>query len=215
MAQQLPLPDPKRIKESSPEHKVLGAGAILWRIHETTGRHAAAWNAFRHAGPTSARFDPHLELSGKDRWSLQKRGVLYASVKVASAAFAEAFQDTQVIAVQGERRRRLAGFRLAAELRLLDLTGSWPLMAGGNQAINSGSRRRARQWSRIIYEVFPRLDGLYYPSSLNGKWRCVALFERAAGALPKSPELNRALDDEALLRIVLRAARDSGYTLGR
>jgi hypothetical protein len=95
---------------------------------------------------------------------LQDRAILYGGLRVYTC-FAEAFQDTRTI----ERSRNspwLAGFELARNVPLLDLTGTWPTKAGASMAINSGRRDRARGWSQRVYEDYPTIEGLYYPSSM-------------------------------------------------
>jgi len=80
------------------------------------------------------------------------------------------------------------------DVGLLDLTGPWPTRAGASQALSSGPRSRAREWSRRIYEDYPMIEGLYYPSSMHGaRYAAVALYERAESSLPPRPSFHRAL----------------------
>lgn len=123
---------------------------------------------------------------------------------------AEVFQQTRVI----DRRSRepwLAAFRLARPVWLLDLTGSWPTRAGASMALSSGTRARARRWSRAIYDAFETVDGLYYPSSMDGNRPAVAFYERSRDALPGAPTFHRPLADPALLVPLQRVAADFGY----
>ncbi len=126
--------------------------------------------------------------------------------------FAEVFQETRVI----DRRRNapwLVAFDLGRPLELLDLTDSWPTRAGASMAINSGPRPKARRWSQRIYEAYPTIEGLSYPSSMDGNRPAVALYERALDALPARPVFHRALADPALSVAVIRAARRFGYAV--
>ena len=107
----------------------------------------------------------------------------------------------------------LAGFELRRQITLLDLTGTWPTRAGASMAISSGPRPRAQRWSRVIYEAYPDVEGLLYPSSMHANRPAVALYERAGGALPHTPVFHRPLDDPALLPVLARVARDLGYGL--
>lgn len=50
------------------------------------------------------------------------------------------------------------------------------------------------------------IDGLYYPSSMDGNHPAMALYERALGALPARPLFDRALADPALNSAVVKAA---------
>ena len=80
-------------------------------------------------------------------------------------------------------------------------------------AINSGRRDRARAWSRRIYEDYTQIDGLYYPSSMDSNRPAVALYERAANTFPIRPIFHRALADEGLSRVVLKAALLFNYAV--
>ena len=185
--------------------RVLLAGTLVWRIYPRGGPHATGWRQFRHWGPSaSARFDHHPEPPG-----VHARGILYAGLRI-HTCFAEVFQETRTI----ERSRNepwLAGFELAQDVSLLDLTGRWPTRAGASMAVNSGRRDRARAWSRRIYEDYPTIDGLHYPSSMDGNQPTVALYERARNALPLRPVFHRALADPALNRAVVKAAVSYDY----
>lgn len=180
---------------------------MLWRIYGRAGTHASGWSSFRSFGPVDARFDHHLPPERE-----QARAIYYAAREPATCV-AEV--------CQAERRIErfvdapwLVGFRLAGDLRLLDLTGRWPTRAGASMAIHSGSRFRARAWSRAIYEAFPEVQGLLYCSSMDSNRHAVALYERARSAMPPRSELHRALSDPDLEPFLRDAARAFGYALG-
>ena len=80
-------------------------------------------------------------------------------------------------------------------------------------AVSSGPRPRAQRWSRAIYEAYSAAQGLYYPSSMHGNHPSVALYERAAPAVPSTPIFHRPLIDPALLPVLSRVAKDLGYGL--
>ena len=79
--------------------------------------------------------------------------------------------------------------------------------------ISSGSRPMAQIWSRTIYEAYPEIEGIYYGSSTHANRPCVALYERAAEALPERPLFNRSLGDPTWLEALRKAASDLGYLL--
>ena len=96
------------------------------------------WQEFRDYGPTSARFDHHLEPA-----RVQDRAILYASTQ-APTCNVEVFQETRLI----DRTRNepwLVDFEVEREVSLLDLTSSWVTRAGASGAIDSGPRPRARR----------------------------------------------------------------------
>lgn len=183
-----------------PDVKVLSPGTIIWRIYFRSGAHPIAWNRFRHWGPVAtARFDHHSVPARQ-----QARGTAYGALRVYTC-FAEVFQDTRTIE-RSRKRPWLVGFELIRPVSLLDLTGTWPTQAGASIAISSGRRDRARAWSVRIYEDYPTIEGLYYPSSMDGNQPSVALYERAHDATPARPLFHRALADPALTGAVVRAA---------
>lgn len=195
-----------------PDIRTVPRGTRLWRIYFQGGEHPTGWSAFRYFGPTNSRFDHHLSSAvgpGAGAGMAPDRGILYAATE-GSVPFAEVFQEDRVI----DRRRNgpwLVAFDLAAPVALLDLAGDWPTRAGASAAINSGQRPRARRWSQRIYEAYPMIAGLWYPSSMGGNRPAIALYERAARAMPGRPVFHRALADPALTAIVLRAAARFGY----
>jgi len=194
------------MKKVSPDVRSLPAGTALWRLYFRGGRHPAFWNTFRAFGPTRGRFDHQVPPS-----KVQVRRILYAAEE-GPTCLAEVFQDTRVID-RAAHDPWLAGFELAEPLDLLDLTGSWPTRAGASMAVSSGPRPRAQRWSRAVYEAYPDIQGLYYPSSMHGNRPSIALYERAVSAVPSIPIFHRPLIDPALLPVLSRVAKDLGYSL--
>jgi hypothetical protein len=178
----------------------------MFRVYFVGGAYPGPWNGFRYYGPLRGRFDHHLQPA-----RLQDRGILYLA-RHPRTCLAEVFQVRRRIDVVTSQPI-LVGVRPARDLRLLDLTGLWPTRAGASMALNSGPRPRAQRWARAIYEAFPGLEGLLYGSSMAGNAACLALFERAADALPGNPELHRPLSDPTLEHLLLRAADSLGYEL--
>ncbi|MGH2779834.1 MAG: RES family NAD+ phosphorylase [Thermoleophilaceae bacterium] len=177
------------------------SGSLVARVYARGGRYPSRWNDFRYAGPIgSARFDHHVPG--------EQRGVLYGAASMATCV-AEVFQGTRVIDRVADDRC-LTAFRTTRAVRLLDLTGDWPTRAGASQAIASGPRNRAQAWARAIYEAYPALEGLWYPSSMHGGHPAVVLSERAADALPADPELDVPLTHPGSLPDLTRAANALG-----
>jgi hypothetical protein len=199
-------PSVDRLAAIPPQWRVLPAGTLLFRVYFRSGPHPAAWNAFRHFGPATGRFDHH-----EPPPRAQRRGILYAAAQVLTS-LAEVFQARRTINVHtGEPW--LAGFRLARDVRLLDLAGVWPTRAGASMALTSGPRPRARRWSRAFYDAYAEAEGLWYGSSMHAGAPSVALYERAQTALPASPAFHRALADSTLLAVLENAALELGYGL--
>jgi hypothetical protein len=187
------------------ETRRLSAGTELWRVYFRGGDHPSPWCAFREFGPAGGRFDHHEPPPRP-----QGRRILYAA-DTALAALAEVFQDARLV----DRHARspwLVAFRLAADLDLLNLTGTWPERAGC-ASIGSGPPAGARAWSRALHEAFPAIHGLYYVSSTHASAASVALYERAEHAVRPPPTFHRPLADPALRTALKNAARTLGYGL--
>lgn len=202
-------PTPEELATLGPDIQILPAGSTIWRIYFMGGSHPTSWGQFRAWGPTESRFDHHLPPA-----SLQSREILYGAIgpKGALTALAEVFQDTRTVD-RTFNNPFLASFDTTKDLRLLDLTRTWPTKAGASTAISSGQRARARRWSQAFYTAFPDVDGLLYGSSMNANQPCVALYERAATAMPASPSTNRMLIDPNLLTSLKNGCADLNYNL--
>ncbi|MGH3144380.1 MAG: RES family NAD+ phosphorylase, partial [Rubrobacter sp.] len=188
----------------------LPAGTRLYRIYFRGSRHPGGWNRFRDFGPLpSARFDHHVEPP-----RVQERAILYAAVREDAVAtcVAEALQEGRLVDTR-LRDPQLAAFSLIEDVPLLSLKGRWPTRAEASANINSGPRPRCRRWSSAIYEAYPDISGLLYASSMNANRPAVALYERAARSLPRTPDFNRPLSDAALLLPLERIASGLGYEL--
>lgn len=197
-----PPPPPAALAAIAPDIRHLPAGARVWRVYFRGGAHPGRWNRLRAFGPTTARFDHHLSNPVGEPWE-QTRAIQYLALD-GITPLAEVFQDTRIID-RGARSPWLVAYELAEEVALLDLTGTYPTRAGASMLIHCGSRQRARAWSRAFYEAYPQVQGLYYASCMHKGSPSVALYERAAGAVPAHPAFHRALSDKAL-RLTLRNA---------
>jgi hypothetical protein len=202
-------PTAARLREvgaSTEDRVAVTTDTILWRVHGTAGAQLSGWAGLRHYGPVaSCRYDPHPPPPS----AAQAEGVLYLAI-TPQTALAEAFQLRRLVDRHTEAPH-LVGLRLSRPVHLLDLSRTWPTRAGASQAINSGPRDRSRAWARAIRAAFPDLDGLWYPSSMDGGGLCAALWTPAADALPRTPVLSRALSDPALADRVAGAAARLGY----
>jgi len=189
----------------------IASGTLLWRVYRAGGPHPTPWNELRHYGPApTGRFD-HQQPPPHDD---PARGILYVSVGALGAlgALAEAFQDTRTID-RGRQAPWLVGFQLDGDLPALDLTRLWPTRAGASQAISSGRHATAQAWSRAIYRAYPEVEALLYRSSMAGGALNLALYERAASRLPRSPAVHLPLTHPGLTLPLSRVAAKLGYGL--
>jgi hypothetical protein len=187
--------------------RVLPAGHLIGRIHSQAGQHPTSWDTFRSFGPTHSRFDhqpppPKVHarrsvLYGVPRWAGPRR----MAMPVLRTCVAECFRERGVVELSRDTPYFVL-FQLARPLRLLDFSDNdWVSRAGGNAAISSGLRLTSQAWARAIYRHYTgpdAVDGIFYACSTIPAARSVALWERAASAVPKRPVLHRPLADPAL-----------------
>jgi hypothetical protein len=203
----LPAPPPvERLRAIGADLVAVAQHTDLVRVHDTVGEHVVGWNRLRHFGPlTRCRFDPH-----EPPPHLQSAGVSYLSLDLPTA-LAERFQETRVV-----NRRwggpQLSVFRPTRTIRLLDLTGDWPLRAGASHAINTGRRDTCRAWARTIVAAWPDLEGLWHTSSMSAK-PLVTLFKAAADVFPDHPLLSEPLSHPGLASWLAEACLRIGYLL--
>ena len=184
-------------------------------MYFTGGAHPARWDGFRSYGPANGRFDHHLPgRNGAPR--VQDRAALYCATSTITC-IAEVFQKTRRVdrAIDAPW---LVIFEIQRELRFLDLRGAFPKRIGASMAINTGSRVRAREWARSLYDAYDDMHGLLYSSSMyassmHANQPAIVMNERARGAMAEHPSFNRALADDTLLDPLKHAAADLGYSL--
>lgn len=157
-------------------------------------------------GKTRSRFsDPRTGRKAESRY-----GVLYvgSSLKV---CFLEAVLRDRRDGIGADldmaeselRSRNYASIRAEQPLTLIDLTGDNLIRMGIPTDVARDSRQGlARKWSLAFHEHPRSVDGIYYPSRLNGGLN-IAVFERSVAklgeisALPliSTPGLAACLDD--------------------
>lgn len=186
-------------------------GSTVFRIFRAGGQHPGAWNALRYFGPTAARFDHH-QLNTQGHPHEQKRGVMYLAggSEAIPTCLAEVFQASRTIDTHSGAPV-LCGFKLAADIKLLDLSGPFATRLGASTAIHSGPRPRAWRWAQCLYEAYPHIQGILYGSSMYANAPAIALFERAQAAIPARPVFHRQLADPALWQVIVATARKIGY----
>ncbi len=210
------LPEPgsvENLRQLKPKIVTVAAGAEVSRIFFADTNYPTAWDSFRFFGPTTCRFDHHLSDKNGNSYT-QDRGIMYlATGKLAAqTCLAEVFQEKRTI----DRQSRLpvyAGFALADNIRLLDLTGAFATAIGSSTAIHSGPRSRTRRWAQQLYRAYPQIDGILYCSSMNGNAPSIALFERAQQAIPSQNILHRELRDNAMASVISMTAQTINYAV--
>ncbi len=204
-------PDLERLQSTPPQVITLGPDRPLYRIYTRGGAYPTLWNTFRHYGPLS-RFDHHW-VDGQCLPQPQERGILYAATDIPTAV-AECFQRNQRRVNRTRNQPWVAAFSLEREVKLLDLTDAFCLRVGGSMKLVSGPFLYAQAWSRGFYQVYPELDGLFYPSSLTNR-PIMALYERAnpQGLFAQRIQFHRALADPLLHKALQVMVEEIGYGL--
>ena len=205
-------PGASALVEITPTLVTLPAGSALARVYYTSSAHPLAWNQFRSFGPLNFRWDHHLPTVAAE--PREPGGAVYYAAANAVTCLAEVFQATRRID-RVYQAPWLVIFNTLRALSLLDLTGDCAPRMGASMAIHSGSRVRARGWTRDLYEAFADAEGLVCASSMHGDAPAFALNERALRAtlFPPHPEFHRALADDVLLDPLKHAAQALGYAL--
>jgi len=205
-------PDLDRLHALEPAVITLPAGTELHRVYLRGSSHPTRWNALRYFGPTSGRVDHH-QADDEGRAQIQERGITYVAADILTC-LADVFQGALRTIGRTRRSPWLVSFPLAADVRLLDLTGTFALRAGDSMKLMSGSVLYAQNWARGFYDVYTDIHGLYYPCSTTNR-PAVALNERvdALVVFPRTPTFRRALSDPLLLTPLRNAARELNYGL--
>lgn len=203
------FPDPPskaQLQAIGEDMTILPAGTKLWRVYFRGGPHPTTWNNFRKYGPTNSRFDHHTHPK-----RVQQRAIIYLA-EDGPTCIAEVFQDTRTI----DRRMNdpwIVRFETIRDVQLLNLTNWWPTKAGASMAINSGSKAKARKWSKAIYSAYPHVEGLLYGSAMHANYPAVAFYDRAETAMPVTPAFNRSLVDPCMITVLSNTAVKLNYIL--
>jgi len=197
---------PSELRIDDQDVNVLPVGSMLWRIHSTAGDYPQPWNRLRFYGPTASRFDPHPPPPGMH----EDYGVAYTA-RDPYTPFAEVYQRTRVINPQAGAPY-LTAWRTNRVLRLLDLTGNWPVANGASHVLNTGRHDFCREWARAIHDHPARVDGLLHTSAMTGR-PAVTLFTPAQDSFPSESVFSRALRDDAVLPLLVAVARRVNYRL--
>lgn len=154
-------------------------GSIYGRIYRQTFSNPLGY------GKNPSRFsDPRRRIAD------HRFGVLYlgSSLKV---CFLEAVLRDDRDGVVGDHlmdeaeldTRSYAEIEIQAPLRLIDLTDDGPVRMGiPSDVIRSSKQELARRWSEAIHGHSAKVDGILYPSRLNGETN-LAIYDRAVSKL--------------------------------
>lgn len=223
MSEFLPPPDLSLFPAMKDEYlHVIDSSVWMGRIYFAAGSYPTTWSEFRTFGPTSSRFDHHPDPPEVH----PDHGVMYVAPALVDArgrtmsalqtALLECFRDAGVVDAVADDPYFVL-FQPTRPLKLLDLADSdWVTVAGGNAAISSGPRYRSREWARAIYSHYQAadaVDGVLYTTSNRPASRSVALWERAADALPNRPRFNEDLRHLGLRSSIEAFAHEVGLGL--
>jgi hypothetical protein len=216
VAQRCP-PPPSTLPPFENSDVLVSSDLMVARVYSAGGTHPSSWNGFRYFGPVlGMRFDHHTAPRRQHR----SYGIAYAAtnwhptgpVDPLPCAIAETSRGFVI-----DRRTDEPWLTLWSPdrpLHLLLLSDSnWVARAHGNAALTSGSTAIAQHWSRRIWRQMSDIDGLCWSSSPYPNRRSIALFERAAHALPSRPSLHVPLTHPGLTPALERISVELAYPL--
>jgi hypothetical protein len=179
----LRLPAARRPPPADPPHPrffPVKADLPLVRVYNPASRYRPRELTFRYWGPV-ARFDHH-QFPVEDPNHDPDRGIWYSCHEDLACAIVEVCTTLGVVEIDVWRIARPSVQR---DLQLLDLRAAGASAAGCDPSIATNpSRGWTCEWSRYFYEdsAFDGIDGLLYEGQFS-HGNCVALYERAEGAL--------------------------------
>lgn len=179
--------------------------APLVRVIRTQGDYLVPWNDLRRYGPLAGmRWEPHPPPAQAH----SKIGVSYQAADLATA-LAEVWQSTRIIDTATQAPTAFI-WTPTRPLRLLDVTGTWPLRMGAAAALTAAPRPVCCAWARQIRASLPYLDGLHAHSTMTGA-STVALF--TAEAFPAAPDAVIPLDSDLGVALSELIAEHIGYAV--
>ena len=178
------LPPTPAFASVAPQIKVIPAGTKFGRI-------------YRKAFPDPLGFgkNPSRFSDPRRRVADSRFGVLYLGTSLKVCFLETVLRDDrdgivgQVEIAESELDdRRYADIQSREPLQLLDLTGDGPVRMGiPSDVARSRGQTLARKWSVAFHDHPRSLDGIFYPSRLNGE-NNLAIYDRAVAKLQLASE---------------------------
>lgn len=190
---------PAGFETSSLHLHVVAPGSVFGRIY------LARYPDPLGFGKTPSRFSDPRRRKADNRF-----GVLYLGDTV-KVCFLEAVLRDQRDGLIGDlpiaeselHERQYAQIEVVEPLKMVDLRDDGPIKMGVPTDVAKSSRQSlAREWAVAFHDHADRIDGIIYPSRLNGHTN-LAVFDRSVGKLKtvgatrliRAPGLARVLDD--------------------
>ena len=164
--------------------KIISAGLEFGRIYRKT-----------YSDPLGFGKDPSRFSDPRRRVPAHRFGVLYLGTSLKVCFLETILRDErdgivgQVEIAESELDdRRYAEIRVREPLQLADLRGDGPVRMGVPSDVpRSRGQALARKWSVAFHDHPRSLDGIFYPSRLNGESN-LAIYGRAVGKLELARE---------------------------
>lgn len=202
MSAKNPRTPPAPLTATGDDIRILDADQTLFRIHTVDGQYPTPWNGLREFGPLpQSRWEPHPAPSTHH----SEIGVAYTALDF-TTAFAEVFQNRRRIRVSTDKA--ITAWSPTRPLRLLDLTGMWPIRNGASSSLHAAPKSTTRTWAHEIHrQLVDRhdLDGLYAPSTMTPE-PVIVLFTPAGTAFPAAPAFSQLLNQRDARILATRAA---------
>lgn len=173
--------------------QVVGAGAVLIRIHEVN--RSPLWFGPAKGSPPLNRFD---DVEGEFR-------VLHAGLTHA-CAFAEKFlrnRPVRVFSLRSIGRFGIASIRVVRPLRLVQVKGPGLARLGVTASISSGPYEESQRFARELWLHPDQPDGILHRARHDDDEVSVALFDRAREAIAWNSIDSIRLEEHELLAELL------------
>lgn len=209
MSAKNPRTPPGPLSSTSDDVRTLASDQVLFRIHTVDGRHPVPWNGLREFGPLpQSRWEPQPAPQRQHAGN----GVAYTATDP-TTAFAEVFQNRRRIRVTSDKA--LSAWSPTRPLRLLDLTGTWPIRNGASSSLHAAPKSTTRNWAHQIHVQLAApldLDGLYVPLTMTLA-PMVVLFHNARSAFPAAPVFSQLLNQRDARILAAKAAHALNWPL--
>lgn len=208
----VPRKPPRPLEWGESDIATSATDQALWRIHKTSGPYPTAWDDYLSHGPLCGmRWDPHPVGPPEDHPDC---AVLYAAYDL-ETCLAEVFQAGRRVDTTRAGPYATAWFPARA-LRLLDLTGDWPMRMGAAHALLSTPKSTCRNWAHAIASAPQNatlpIEGLLARSTVTGKDMPV-LFAASRAALTAAPAFTSPLDGPKMFTLADNFAARYKWTI--
>ena len=183
-----------------------GAGEIMYRVHETK----YAVDSFNPSQQGNARFSPIRDSAG------EVIPTLYAATTPQGALMETVFHDVPYkpgfkrVSVERLRDKLSSTLVFLTDFQLIDLgkIGLRRLGVHPHDLIDTTKAHypETRKWAELLYEAYPQVQGLIWPSRQDDRAHAVVLFKtRVEGSVLRPAGLSIPLTENGIVHELAKA----------